>query len=166
MRERNIFARRKEGFWNWLVFSGVLILLDQLSKHLALSKLKLHTITEVFWGLNFTLEFNRGAAFGFLANASGWQHWFFISIAVIVSLLIIFWLKTIKNNNYEKLALVMILSGAVGNLIDRIKFGYVIDFIDVYYKQWHWYTFNVADMAITIGAALLLLVVLGLGKRT
>jgi len=109
--------------------------------------------------------YNYGAAFSFLGDASGWQRWFFIILALVVIAVLIAWLNRLPAEDLRaRVALVLILGGAAGNVIDRLVYGYVIDFIDVFYGSWHWPTFNIADSAISVGAALLLLDAL-LGHR-
>jgi signal peptidase II len=142
----------------WLWLSGLVILLDQLSKWLANSSLALHQPVPVLPSFNLTLMYNRGAAFSFLASASGWQRWFFILLSLTISIALVLWLSRLKANELRlALALSLILGGAVGNLIDRTWLGYVIDFIQVYYDRWYWPAFNIADSAITLGAALLVI---------
>jgi signal peptidase II len=102
--------------------------------------------------------YNPGAAFSFLSDASGWQRWFFVGLTLFVSLVLIAWLRRLQAGQERlALALALILGGAAGNLIDRVVYGYVIDFIDLYYGDFHWPVFNVADSAITLGAGLLVL---------
>ena len=143
---------------NWLWISSLVVVLDQITKHIADSNLDLRVPVEVFLGLNMTLCYNKGAAFSFLSNAGGWQRWFLMAISFVISLVLVFWLRNVEKNR-KSLAwgLALILGGAIGNLIDRTLYGYVIDFIDVYYDYWHWPAFNIADSAITIGAGLLIL---------
>lgn len=101
---------------------------------------------------------NQGAAFSFLDDAGGWQRWFFIALSLMASLFITLWLSRLpKAEKLQSVGLAMVLGGAIGNLIDRVIYGYVIDFLDVYYQQWHWPVFNLADSAITVGVFLLLL---------
>ena len=101
---------------------------------------------------------NQGAAFSFLSGAGGWQRWFFIGLAIVASVFIFVWLRKLDpSRRREAVAWALVLGGALGNLIDRILYGYVIDFLDVYVGDWHWPAFNVADSAITVGVALLLL---------
>lgn len=149
---------------SWIAL--VVFALDQISKYMAVKSLIYHAEVPLTSFLNFTLLHNSGAAFGFLNNAGGWQNLFFIVIAIIVSLVILGMVRRL--NPYDTQAgigLMLILGGALGNLLDRVRFGYVIDFIDFHYESWHWYTFNIADAAITIGAFLLALDALGLGFR-
>ncbi len=141
--------------WFFIVF--IVLGVDLFSKFFISNTLELSETIAIIPGLNFTLSFNEGAAFGLLADAAGWQRWFFIIIATVLSAIIIRWRLYLKNTKRaESLALALILGGAWGNLFDRIYFGYVIDFIDVYYKSWHWYTFNIADSAICIGAVIIM----------
>lgn len=143
------------------IIATIIFFIDQLSKWLVVHFLEFDKIIAIMPSINLQLAFNKGAAFGFLANYSGWQRLFFIVLAILVSGSIIFWLKKLsKKNFWEGIALTNILGGALGNLFDRIRFGYVIDFIDVYYQNWHWYTFNIADSAICIGTFILMLTLL------
>ncbi len=106
---------------------------------------------------------NTGAAFSFLSDAGGWQRWFFAVLAILISIIIAVWLTRLKKQEtLLAVALSLILGGAMGNLIDRLAYGYVIDFLDVYYQTWHWPAFNVADSAITLGVILMLLESFGL----
>jgi signal peptidase II len=141
----------------WLLLSVVVVGTDQLTKFLALKYLVRHSPVEVLPFLNFTLTFNTGAAFGFLNNAPGWQNIFFIAVATLASTLIFFMLKNATvHERFLKVGLALILGGAVGNVIDRLLYGHVIDFIDVVFGSWHFWTFNVADSAISIGAVFLI----------
>lgn len=142
----------------WLLISVLIIVLDLWTKGLASESLTLYRPVELTSWLNMTLAHNYGAAFSFLSDAGGWQRWLFTGLASVVTLAVIIWLLRLPTK--EKLtaaALSMIIGGAVGNLIDRIINGYVVDFIDVYYNDWHWPVFNLADSAITGGVILLLL---------
>ena len=142
--------------WTWL--SGVVIFIDQLTKYLASTLLDMHQPVSIIPMFNLYLTHNYGAAFSFLSQAGGWQRWFFTIVALVVSVIIITWVRRLKDNEtLQAVSLSLILGGALGNVIDRLIFGYVIDFIDVYYGDWHWPAFNIADSAITIGVALLLI---------
>jgi signal peptidase II len=142
----------------WLKLSLLVIALDQLTKWLASDWLSLHEVIEVMPSVNMTLAHNYGAAFSFLAGAGGWQRWFFIGLALLVSLVLTIWLKKLKPTaKLEAISIALILGGAVGNVIDRFIYGYVIDFIDVYYQSYHWPAFNIADSAICVGAVLLII---------
>jgi signal peptidase II len=146
----------------WLI-AVIVAILDQLSK-LAAVKYLLRGSVELAPFLNLALVYNTGAAFGFLSGASGWQNLLFVGIAIVVSLFIIAMVKHVGVNDTQVLAgLMLILGGAAGNLIDRLRQGYVVDFIDLHYQNWHWPAFNVADSSITIGAVLLVLDAIGLG---
>ncbi|MGB5472783.1 MAG: signal peptidase II [Gammaproteobacteria bacterium] len=142
----------------WLWITVVVLLLDQGTKLLADSSMALYDPIELLPSLALTKAYNTGAAFSFLGDASGWQRWFFSGLAVVVCGVLLVWLRRLHAREWRTaLALTLILGGAIGNLIDRLLYGHVIDFIDVYYKTWHWPTFNIADSAISIGAALLVL---------
>jgi len=149
----------------WLIVSAIVIALDQLTKHIALGALQPYAPHEVIPGLlNWTLAFNTGAAFSFLHDAGGWQRWLFSALAVTVSLVLIVWLRRLPRSDWRTaLPLSLVIGGALGNLIDRMRFGHVTDFIEVYYRQWSWPAFNIADSAICVGAVLL--IVFGLGGR-
>lgn len=142
----------------WLSLSGGLILLDWLSKAWALAALSYQQSVVVipgFW--NWTLVHNRGAAFSFLAQAGGWQQWLFSILALVISAACILMLKRTEKHNWQTaLPLALIVGGALGNLIDRLRFGYVIDFVHWYYGSFHWPVFNLADSAISIAAVLLI----------
>ena len=149
----------------WLALSALVIALDQLTKHIAIALLEPYTPHAVIPGiLNWTLAFNEGAAFSFLHDAGGWQHWLFTALAIIVSCVLVAWLRRTARGEWRTaLPLALVIGGALGNLIDRLRFGHVTDFIEVYYRQWSWPAFNVADSAICVGAVLLIL--FGLGGR-
>jgi len=155
----------KSNALSWLALSAVVIALDQLTKHIALGALQPYAPHEVIPGLlNWTLAFNTGAAFSFLHDAGGWQRWLFSALAVTVSLVLIVWLRRLPRSDWRTaLPLSLVIGGALGNLIDRMRFGRVTDFIEVYYGQWSWPAFNIADSAICVGAVLL--IVFGLGGR-
>jgi signal peptidase II len=108
--------------------------------------------------LNLTYVHNEGAAFSFLSSAGGWQRWFFVVIALIATTVLVIWLKRLKpTEKWMAVTISLVLGGAIGNLYDRISYGYVIDFIDVYYQSHHWPVFNVADSAISIGVVMMLM---------
>ena len=141
----------------WLWLSAAIIGLDQATKFLVTRFLELYERVEVLPVLDFTLLHNTGAAFSLLANASGWQRTFFIVLAFAVSSLILVWIwRTPRGEKLLPLALALILGGALGNVIDRILHGYVIDFIHAHWGNAYFPAFNVADSAITVGAALLI----------
>lgn len=149
--------RRSGLFWLWL--SALVIVLDLASKWLAESRLGLYQQVPLIDGLfSFTLAYNPGAAFSFLSDAGGWQRWFFIVIAVGVSVMLLIWLARLTRDRWlEPVALALILGGALGNLYDRVVHGHVVDFILVHWQQeWFFPAFNIADSAITVGAVLLI----------
>ena len=136
----------------WLILSLLVVVLDQLSKQLAEASLLVFERVPLLPGFNLTLVYNEGAAFSFLSDQGGWQRWFFVVLATVVTLVLVFWLSRLKRSErLMAIALGLIIGGALGNLIDRVLWGHVIDFIDLYYRQWHWPAFNVADSAITLG---------------
>ncbi len=164
----------------WLWLSVLVVILDQLSKIFVAEHLAFKPPMELTSWLNFVLAHNTGAAFSFLGDAGGWQRWFFAVLASIVSIVLIVWiLKLPKKACWIACSLALILGGAVGNLIDRVRFGYVIDFIDFHIDSWPWSfvkfnfdtwkfetfdiynwhfaTFNIADTAIFIGAVMMLI---------
>lgn len=141
---------------HWLWLSAVVLALDLWTKSLAENTLQLYQRIEVLPFFNFTLAYNSGAAFSFLADAGGWQRWFFASIALIATLVIIAWLLRLRAERMVALALALILGGAVGNLWDRLTLGHVVDFLDFHWAGYHFPAFNVADSAITVGAILLI----------
>jgi len=141
----------------WLWLSALVLVLDQFSKWLAAGTLEFGVPVELVPMLALRLAHNFGAAFSFLGDAAGWQRWFFVVLAVVVCTVLLVWLGRLQRHETRiALPLSLIIGGAAGNVIDRVLYGYVIDFIDVYYGDWHWPTFNVADSAISVGAALLL----------
>jgi signal peptidase II len=148
----------------WLILAVLLVGLDQATKQWAVAVLDLHRPIPVLPGLNFMLTYNPGAAFSFLSDAGGWQRWFFIGLTLVVLAVLLRWLNRETSNRPLALALSLVIGGAVGNLLDRIYQGAVVDFIDVYYHHWHWPAFNLADSAISLGVALLLLEQFGLWR--
>lgn len=136
----------------------VVIVIDQITKWVASSSLTLHEQNPVMPSFNFTLMHNYGAAFSFLSNAGGWQRWFFTIIAIVISVVLMVWITRLKaNEKWLGIALGLVLGGAIGNLIDRMAYGYVVDFIQWYYDRFYWPAFNIADAAISVGAVILLL---------
>ena len=141
----------------WLWVSLLVLVADQATKYYAEAQLVFAQPVPVFPSLNITLLYNTGAAFSFLSDAGGWQRWFFVVLAVGVSGVLVVWLSRVPAQQKRlAIALALILGGAVGNVVDRILLGHVIDFIDVYYGSWHWPAFNIADSAIFVGAVLLI----------
>lgn len=143
----------------WLWLSGLVIMLDQFTKLLADRFLSMHSVKTIVPGFfDLVLAYNTGAAFSFLSDAGGWQRWAFTALAIAVSVLLILWLKRLPpSEKLTAIALALILGGAIGNLIDRILYGHVIDFIHWFYKDFSWPAFNLADSAITLGATLLII---------
>jgi signal peptidase II len=144
--------------WRWLPLSFALVVFDQWTKGWIERHYELGEYTPVFFWLDIIRLHNPGAAFSFLADAGGWQRWFFTIFAVGVSVMLIVWLRKVrlKTEPILAIAIALVLSGAVGNVIDRIEHGYVVDFIHVHWQQAYFPAFNIADSAITIGAILLL----------
>ncbi len=141
----------------WLWLAAFSLGLDQASKIAIDKSFQLYESIGVMPFFNLTYVHNTGAAFSFLSEAGGWQRWFFAALAIIMSTIMTIWLSRLKENEtLLAVALSLILGGAIGNLIDRLFYGYVIDFLDVYYGTYHWPAFNIADSAITIGVALML----------
>ncbi|MEI7840048.1 MAG: signal peptidase II [Methylococcaceae bacterium] len=141
----------------WLWLSALAIGLDQASKLAVDKSFSLYESMAVMPFFNLTYVHNTGAAFSFLSEAGGWQRWFFAALAIVMSTIMTIWLTRLKENEtLLAVSLSLILGGAMGNLIDRLAYGYVIDFLDVYYGTYHWPAFNIADSAITIGVALML----------
>lgn len=149
----------------WIGLSTLVVVIDQVTKQAAEQSLILHKAIAVFPGFNLTLMYNEGAAFSFLSQAGGWQRWFFILLSSVISLVLVFWLKQLKKapevNYVLSAGIALILGGAVGNLIDRVLFGHVIDFIQVYYENFYWPAFNIADSAISLGAGCLIIDIFG-----
>ncbi|MBB6541906.1 signal peptidase II [Thalassotalea piscium] len=142
--------------WLWITF--VFLILDQVTKQWVANSFELYESVKVFPFFNITYVHNLGAAFSFLADQGGWQRWFFTAIAFVASIVFSVWLKrTPSSQPLLAIALACMLSGALGNLIDRVLFGYVIDFLDFYIGSSHWPAFNVADSMIFIGAALMII---------
>ena len=140
----------------WLAL--LVIIFDHITKYMAVTMLTFGEPVAVMPNLNWTLAYNYGAAFSFLADMGGWQRWFFAGLAVVMSAILLFWLKKLPNQlNTETWGINLVLGGAIGNLIDRVIAGRVTDFIDFYIGTWHYATFNIADVAITVGAGLLIL---------
>ncbi|MBA3904783.1 MAG: signal peptidase II [Rhodocyclaceae bacterium] len=139
----------------WLGLSGLVIALDQLSKLWILSAFRLGRSVEVTPFFNLVLVYNPGAAFSFLSDAAGWQRWFFIGLALAISVWLVMLIRFHAAERLLPLAASLILGGALGNVIDRVLYGAVVDFLDVHAAGYHWPAFNVADSAITLGVVLL-----------
>jgi signal peptidase II len=142
----------------YLTISAAIIGLDQVTKWLMVSWLALYETVAIMPYFNLTMAHNHGAAFSFLAQAGGWQRWFFTVLALVISTVLVVWLAKLKPEaKLEAISLSLVIGGAIGNVIDRICYGYVIDFLDIYIGSSHWPAFNVADSAICIGAVLLII---------
>lgn len=141
----------------WLWLSLLIIVLDQITKLVAENLLPFHQPVNVMPYFDWYLTYNTGAAFSFLADAGGWQRWFFTITSIVISTVIIVWVKKLESDDHlTAISLCLILGGAIGNLIDRIYLGYVIDYIQVWLGTYPWPAFNIADAAIFIGAAVLI----------
>jgi signal peptidase II len=145
--------------WRWLPLTLLIIVLDQLVKAWVVQHLQLFERVHALPVLDFILTYNTGAAFSFLADAAGWQRWLFVVLALAVSVMLIAWMRRLRAASQGLLAcgLALIVGGALGNLIDRLRHGRVVDFVHAHWGEHYFPAFNVADSAITIGAALLLL---------
>ncbi len=142
----------------YLTLAAVVIFLDQVSKYWIVQNLDLHQSFPVLQMFSIVHARNYGAAFGFLNDAGGWQTLFFSIVALVVSIVLLVWLKRVAAIERQlSLALALVLGGAIGNLIDRLQFNYVVDFLLLHYSGWQFPAFNIADSAITIGAILLLM---------
>ncbi len=141
----------------WFGVALIVIGLDQLSKNAANKLLDLYQPVPVTSFFNWTLAYNEGAAFSFLSDAGGWQRWLFVGLALSISLFLVLRIRTLtRAHALEAWALSLILGGAIGNVIDRLVFGHVIDFVQLHYQDWYWPAFNVADSAISVGVVLLI----------
>ena len=154
-------ARRRQaaglGLVHWLGLALVLLIADQFTKVLVLGSFQLGDSRVVTSFFNLVRVHNAGAAFSFLADASGWQRWFFTGLGVAAAVLIVWMLKNHAGQRLFGFALACILGGAIGNVIDRVLYGYVVDFLDFHWAGMHFPAFNVADSAISIGAVCLIL---------
>ncbi|WP_428851619.1 signal peptidase II [Imbroritus primus] len=149
-------SRGTGGLALWLGLSALVILLDQLSKIAVLRTFAYGEARPVTDFFNLVLVYNRGAAFSFLAQAGGWQRWLFTAIGIVATVFIVWLMKRHAGQRMFCLALALIMGGALGNVIDRVAYGHVIDFLDFYAGRYHWPAFNLADSAIFLGAALLI----------
>ena len=145
------------GMLQWLGLALIILIADQFTKVLIVGFYQLGDSTLVTSFFNVVRVHNSGAAFSFLAGSSGWQRWFFTAVGVVAAGLILWLLKSHSGQKLFSFALACILGGAIGNVIDRLLYGYVVDFLDFHWHDWHFPAFNVADSAITIGAACLIL---------
>jgi signal peptidase II len=140
----------------WYGLAALVIGLDQVTKLWVLAHFHYGEVLPVTEFFNLVLVFNRGAAFSFLANADGWQKWFFVILALGISTWLVLMIRRHRRERLMPAALSLILGGALGNVIDRLRFDAVVDFLDFHLAGWHWPAFNVADSAISVGVALLL----------
>jgi signal peptidase II len=145
------------GMLPWLALALIIIVLDQFTKTLILGYYQLGDSTRVTSFFNVVRVHNTGAAFSFLANAGGWQRWFFTGIGAVATIFILWMLRSHHGQKLFAFALACILGGAIGNVVDRLLHGYVVDFLDFHWAGWHFPAFNIADSGITIGAACLIL---------
>jgi signal peptidase II len=157
MAQRPFSAKSQPSLLLWLGVAAVVLLADQFTKILILGHYQLGDSTVVTGFFNVVRVHNAGAAFSFLSNASGWQRWLFVGIGAVAMVLIVWMLRSNPTQRLFSAALALILGGAMGNVLDRLLYGYVVDFIDVHWAGWHFPAFNVADSAITLGAAALIL---------
>jgi signal peptidase II len=148
---------RGPSLWLWLGLALGVVVLDQLSKTLILGSFQLNDSRTVTPWFNLVRVHNTGAAFSFLAGASGWQRWFFVGLGTVASAFIVWMLKKHPTQKLFCFAVTMIMGGAIGNVVDRLLHGYVVDFIQVHYAGWYFPSFNLADSAITLGAICLIL---------
>ncbi|MGI9247594.1 MAG: signal peptidase II [Woeseiaceae bacterium] len=146
-------------FITWMVVAIVVVVADQVTKWAIVEWVPLYDRVPINSFINLTHQKNSGAAFSFLANAGGWQRWFFVVLASVVSAVIVVWIWRIRREGQVMLSagLSLVLGGAIGNLIDRARFGHVTDFIQVWFGEWAFPSFNVADAGISVGAALLII---------
>ncbi|MEH6550495.1 MAG: signal peptidase II [Pseudomonadales bacterium] len=151
--------------WRYFAVSALIIVLDLWSKSVAVEVLSRGRITLFSW-FDFALAYNTGAAFSFLSDAGGWQRWFFTAIAVLVSIFLVNWIRSLQKGQWILgLGLALVLGGAIGNVYDRLTLGYVVDFVSLHYDGYYWPAFNIADSAITVGAILLVWDMLVNGKE-
>jgi signal peptidase II len=151
-------ARPSPATWlPWLALSLAILIADQITKVLIVDHYRLGDSTYITGFFNVVRAHNTGAAFSFLAEASGWQRWFFTVIGIAASVFIVWLLRSHAGQRMYSFALALILGGAIGNVVDRVLYGYVVDFVQVHWRGWYFPAFNVADSAITIGAVCLVL---------
>ena len=155
-KSKNAF-KSGSGVWLWLGLALITLLLDQLTKIAIVGSFQLGETLPLTSFFNLVRVHNPGAAFSFLADAGGWQRWFFTGLGTVAALVMIHLLRMHAGESLFCLSLSLLLGGAVGNVIDRVLYSHVIDFLDFHYAGWHFPAFNVADSAITVGACLLIL---------
>jgi signal peptidase II len=154
---RHTFIRSTTSYWVWLSIAALILIADQFTKVLIVSTYQLGEGFAVNSFFNIVRVHNEGAAFSFLATAGGWQRWFFTGLGVVATFFMVWMLKKHPGQKLFGLAIACILGGAIGNVIDRVLYGYVVDFLDFHYAGIHFPAFNVADCGISVGAALLIL---------
>ncbi len=154
---RHTFLRNTTSYWVWLGIAAVVLIADQFTKVLMVSTYQLGEGFSVTSFFNIVRVHNEGAAFSFLATAGGWQRWFFTGLGLVATVVMVWMLKKHPGQKLFGFAIACILGGAVGNVIDRVLYGYVVDFLDFYYAGIHFPAFNIADSGITVGAACLIL---------
>ena len=150
------FKSKTNNLWLWLGLALIILLADQFTKILVIGYYQHGDSTPVTSFFNLVRAHNSGAAFSFLANAGGWQRWFFTIVGIVAAIVITWQLKKHAGQKLFAFALACILGGAIGNVIDRVMYGYVVDFLDFHYEGWHYPAFNVADSAICIGVVCLI----------
>ena len=154
---RHTFLHNAPSFWVWIGLAALVLLADQFTKLLIINTFQLGEGFAVTSFFNIVRVHNEGAAFSFLANAGGWQRWFFTGLGLVATTVMVWMLKQHPGQKLFGFAIACILGGAIGNVIDRVLYGYVVDFLDFYYAGIHFPAFNVADSGITIGAMSLIL---------
>lgn len=149
-----VLTRPKPDARAWLALSAVVLVLDQWTKHWVLTSLPEYQAIPVIEGVwNWYRTYNTGAAFSFLADAGGWQHWFFIGLAVLICGMLLAWLSRTPRSDWRTaMPFALVIGGAIGNVVDRLRFGHVVDFIQWHWREYYWPAFNIADAAIVGGA--------------
>jgi len=151
------FGRSGASMWPWLAWAVVILIADQVTKTLILNHYRLGDSTYITSFFNIVRAHNTGAAFSFLSDAGGWQRWLFTGIGAVATIFIVWQLRAHPGQKLFCFSLASILGGAIGNVVDRLMHGYVVDFLDFHVSGWHFPAFNVADSAITLGAVCLIL---------
>lgn len=157
MASSSFSPRSKASMWPWLAWAVVILVADQFTKQLILGAYRLGDFTTITSFFNIVRAHNTGAAFSFLAQAGGWQRWFFTGFGLLAAAFILWQLRAHPGQRLFAFSLSSILGGAIGNVVDRLMHGYVVDFLDFHWAGWHFPAFNVADAAITVGAVCLVL---------
>jgi signal peptidase II len=152
-----LFGPATQGWWKWLAWSAIVVVLDQLTKQVITANFQYGEVKFITSWFNLVLAHNTGAAFSFLANAGGWQRAFFVTVTILITGVLLWMLRDHKGNRWLALALAMVIGGALGNLIDRVLHGYVVDFVQWHAAGYYWPAFNVADSAISLGAVMLVI---------